>query len=396
MNETIRLGRIRGIRVGANWSVLVIGWLLVWALADTTLPEEAPGAADIWYWVAAVLAVIVFWAGLLAHELAHALVATRHDVEVDGITLWLFGGVSRLRGDAATPSAELRIALAGPATSLAIAALFGATAGALALLGFSDLVVATLAWLALINALLAIFNLMPAAPLDGGRVLHAIVWRRSGSRVRATEVATGSGTVFGYGLVGLGVILLGSGNLMGVWFAFLGWFLLNAARAEATHVLVHEALAEFRVRDVMTGDPVTVPADITIEDLLHEHLLRQRWSAYPVVDAAGDVTGLITLQQVKSVHPGRRSELRAADVAWPAADVPSAAPDEPLIDLVDRVARGAAGDGRALVFTGGRLCGIVSPTDLQRALEMARLQEPTSPPPPAAPPASAPEPHGTK
>ena len=374
MKETIRLGRFRGIELGAHWSVLVIGWLLAWALADGQFPSDAPGSDPVLYWLAAVVAVVIFWGALLAHELAHSLVATRHGVEVDGITLWLFGGVSRLRGEARTPADELRIALAGPATSVTIAAIFGAFAGSAAALGAPELLVAMSTWLAVINAMLAGFNLVPAAPLDGGRVLHALVWRRSGDRSTATMTATNAGRWFAYALIGLGVVLVSIGNLGGFWFAFLGWFLLNAARAEAGHALLQEAITGMRVRDVMTPEPFTASADATIDRLLEDQFLRHHCSAFPLLDHLGRVRSLITLRQVKSVLPDRRSVLQGFEVGWPVDEVPHASPGEPVIDLLERLAGAEGGDGRALVFDDDQLVGIVSPTDISHALELAVLR----------------------
>jgi Zn-dependent protease/CBS domain-containing protein len=373
MSETFRLGRVHGIRVGAHWSVIAIGWLLVWALADQTLPAEAPGQSGLAYWPVAVVVVALFWAGLLAHELAHSIVAIRHGVPVDGITLWLFGGVSWLHGDAASPEDELRIALAGPATSLAASALAGVLALAVAWLGGPDLMVAGLEWLALINGVLAAFNLVPAAPLDGGRVLHAFVWRRTGDRSRANVTATNAGRVFGFVLVGVGVVLVAAGNLGGVWFLFLGWFLLNAAKAEAVQAVLQDSLEGMRVRDVMTPDPVSVPGGTTVADLLDDWFMRRHCSGFPVMDH-GRIVGMVTLRQIKDVHPDRRRTLHARDVAWPLESIPVGASDDPVMELLAAMARAPGGDGRALIFDHGALVGIVSPTDVSRAVERGRMR----------------------
>jgi CBS domain-containing protein len=187
--------------------------------------------------------------------------------------------------------------------------------------------------------------------------------------------------MFGYTLTGIGIFLLAAGNLGGVWFAFLGWFLVNAARSEATHLLIHDALAGVRVRDVMTPEPITAPADLSIAELLEEHVMRHHCSAFPLVDDAGSVVGLITLRQLKTVLPSRRAELHASDLAWPVDAVPSAGPNDPLLELVGRLAGTTAGDGRALVFEDGRLVGIVSPTDVSRALDLACLRSRALPSP---------------
>ncbi len=372
MQESFHLGRVRGIPVGVHWSVLIIGWLLAWGLADGVLPATAPGYSGSGYWFAAIATVVCFYVGLLAHEIGHSVVARRHGVEVDSITLWLFGGVSRLRGEAGDAGAELRIALIGPIVSLVVAAGFGLLALLLDVLPGLGLGAAAAAWLSFISVLLAVFNLAPAAPLDGGRVLHAIVWRRTGDRDHATDVATRAGRVFGWMLVGIGVVLLAAGDLAGVWFAVLGWFLMNAARAEATHMLLEAALTGVRVRDVMTPDPVVVPEDTPVGDLLDHLFHAHRCSAFPVVDPDGKVTGLVTLRRLRAREALERARV-ARDVAYPVAEVPTASPDEALWPVLERVA-GGRGDGRLLVFDHDTIVGIVSPTDVNRAFEVAGLR----------------------
>jgi Zn-dependent protease/CBS domain-containing protein len=373
MEHRLRLGRVAGISVAVHWSVIVIVLLLGWGLAAVTLPEAAPGYADAWYWLGGLTAVVLFFAALLAHELAHSIVARHRGVDVEDITLWLFGGVSRLRGDAATPHDELRIALAGPVMSFAISAVFGVLAGSIAAVDGPPLAVATLAWLALINAILGLFNLAPAAPLDGGRVLHAFVWHRTGDRGRATAVATRAGQGFAYVMIWGGVLLLLLGDLAALWFVVLGWFLLNAARAEATHQLLEGALAHVRARDIMTAGPIVVRDDLPIDRLVDEWFLRERCSSFPVVDDGGNVRGLVTLQQVRQIAPEARAALHVRDVADPIETVTTCGPDDTVPDLLERLA--AARGGRLLVLDGGSVVGIISPTDVQRALDLAALRE---------------------
>jgi CBS domain-containing protein len=200
------------------------------------------------------------------------------------------------------------------------------------------------------------------------------VWRRSGDRAAATVTATNAGRYVGYTLVGFGFLLALLGDIGGLWFVLLGWFLVGAARAEATGLLLREALGGVRVSDVMTAHPITAPAELTIAALLDDYVLRHHCSAFPVTDAAGRVTGLVTLRQVRGVPPQERAARRVASVAAPIDRVPGARPDEPVLALIDRIAQAAAGDGRALVFDDGKLVGIVSPTDINRALDVARLR----------------------
>jgi Zn-dependent protease len=239
MNESFHLGRIGGIRIGLNWSLLPIFLLIAWSLAVVMLPAAAPGFTGWGYWFFALLTAAAFYASLLAHELSHAFVARRHGVSVSRIVLWLFGGVAQLEGDTPDARAELQVAAAGPAMSLGIAGVAAVLAWLLDLIGASPLMVAAVSWLAGINALLAAFNLLPAFPLDGGRILRAFLWRRWADRVRATAVAAKVGQVAGYGLIVVGAVefLAGGGALGGIWLAVIGWFITVAARQQTEQVM---------------------------------------------------------------------------------------------------------------------------------------------------------------
>jgi Zn-dependent protease/CBS domain-containing protein len=376
MRPSVRLGRIAHIEVGVHWSVLVIMVLLAWSLADSALPALAPGSATSAYWVAGAIGMLLLFASLLAHELAHSVVAEHRGVRVEGITLWLLGGVSRLSTDPETPQDEFRISAAGPLTSLALALVFGALAALVAVGGGPELVVALLGWLGVLNAVLAGFNLLPGAPLDGGRLLHAAVWRRSGDRAQATIVATRAGGRVGYTLIGLGVLFMLLGDISAVWFILLGWFLLAASRAEATHEMLYAALADVRARDVMTGHPIVAPEGISLTTLVDDWFLGHDCSAFPLVAPSGEVTGLVTLAGVKSIPRHRWAELTAGDVAEPLDNIATSAPDDPFHVVLERMSAAAGGGGRALVFDDGALVGIITPTDVHRAVDVAALRPP--------------------
>ncbi len=374
MNENISLGRIAGIHVGFNWSLLAVVGLIAWSLAAGFFPVEVPGRATGWYWLAGVVAAVVFVASLLAHELAHSVVAQRSGVRVDGITLWLFGGVSRLSGEVSSARTEALITAVGPLTSLVLGGVFVLLGLGLSAGHAPGLLSVTLNWLGTINLLLAAFNLIPAAPLDGGRLLRALVWARTGDRFRATRVASRAGLGFGIILIAYGLFTFAAtGNVIGgVWAVFLGWFLLSAARSEETSGLIQQALVGVTVGDVMTPQPIQVPDDLTVEDLLHRFILGNRHSTFPTTDGAGRLTGLVTIAAVKRVSAQARPATRVSQIACPPDQVPSAAPGEALTTLLERLGRGC-GEGRALVLQDGQVVGIVSPSDISRAIQHSSL-----------------------
>jgi Zn-dependent protease/predicted transcriptional regulator len=371
----LRLGRIAGVEVAASWSLMVIVGLLVWTLGAGVLPAAAPDAPVVATWAVATVSAVAFFACLLAHELSHCVVARSAGMKIDGIILWMFGGMSRLTGDAPDARSELRMAVAGPVTSAGLAIGLIGLAYAVGATAAPDLAVAALTWLGAVNAMLALFNLVPAYPLDGGRVLRAFLWQHSGDKRRATAVAATAGVRLGYGFVAVGALIALSGAaLSGVWMALIGWIVLEAARAEKEGVELRSLLEDVRVDDVMTRDPVTVPRDLTVDALIRHHIGQYRCSAFPVVDQDGSAIGLVTLSRLRDVPDDLRDALTAAQVATPVAEVVTASPGEPVVDLVTRLAPGTG--RRALVLQDGALVGIITASDLDRALELAALAGP--------------------
>jgi Zn-dependent protease/CBS domain-containing protein len=367
MTASFHLGRIGGIRVGVHWSVLVIFVLIAWGLATSRFPAVSPEHSTGAYITAAVLTAVLFFASLLAHEMSHALVARRNGVGVQDITLWLFGGVARLSGEARSPGAELRIAGIGPLVSLLLGVVFTGVAGVLEVSGQRGLVLAGFAWLGGINIALAVFNVIPAAPLDGGRLLRSFIWWRTGDRFKATRWSSRAGQVFGWVLVALGLVtFLIGGDFGGLWLALIGWFLVGAATAESQQATVRSQLGELAIRDVMTPNPVTAPASMTVQDLLSSELIRHRHSTFPLVENGGMPIGLVTFNQIRRVAPQARETTRLRDIACPLDEVAQASPEEPAADLLPQLSTCA--EGRALVLSDGQLVGIISPSDVSRVL----------------------------
>jgi Zn-dependent protease/CBS domain-containing protein len=367
MRPSFSLGRISGIRIGVNWSVLVIVALLAYGLAVGQFPAAAPRRPEAEYVVAAVITAAAYIASLLAHELAHSLVARRNGLEVEGITLWLLGGVSRLQGEIPDPGAEVRVAGVGPLVSLVLGGAFLLLAWLVHASGVPGVVVAALAWLGAINVLLAVFNVIPAAPLDGGRLLRAVLWQVTKDRFKSEAWSARAGQVFGWALVVVAAYLvLARREYNWIWFALLGWFLISAATAENQQAVLQSRLRTVAVRQIMTANPVTVPASATVAQFLNDYLPTRRHSAFPVV-ADGQTVGLVTLHRINQVPAGERGQTTLRDAACPLSEVARTAPDEPVANVLPRL--NACSEGRALVFADGQLVGIVSPSDMSRALE---------------------------
>ncbi|MBV8348618.1 MAG: site-2 protease family protein, partial [Mycolicibacterium sp.] len=320
-----------------------------------------------------VIGAVLLLASLLAHELTHAVVARRAGMKVSSVTLWMFGGVTRIEGDVKNPRTEFWIAFSGPLTSLLLAVLFAGVAEGLHAGAAAPLAAAVAWWLSGLNLLLGLFNLLPGAPLDGRRILQSILWRKYGDKTRAAIGAARAGQVLAFCLIALGLLELvtRSDVVSGVWLAFIGWYLLIVARQEEAAVLSQQALTGVRVADVMSANPRTAPGWISVADFIENYLLGDRHSAYPVEAPDGSVTGLITLSQLRGVAPSRRSSTLVRDVAVPLDRVATASPDEPVTALLQRVP--SITDGRVLVVDRGRVVGIITPADIAKVIETREL-----------------------
>jgi Zn-dependent protease len=312
------------------------------------------------------VASTAFFASLLAHEVSHAVVARRNGVGVRSITLWLFGGVAQLDGEAHTAGADFRIAAVGPGTSIALAVVFALGQLAADAVGSAALVVTVLSWLWKINLLLAAFNLVPAAPLDGGRILRAALWRAWGDRVRASVAAARAGRGFGIVLIGLGIVEFAYGGVVGLWPALLGWFLYSAAGTEERMARLRGGIGHLRVGQVMSPGPPVVAAPTSASEVIDRVRWQWRGEAVVVVDDHGWLAGVLPVRALQAVPFDQRAFTSAGALAVPLTSVPVAHVDEPLQALLERMGRTPGVP--ALVLTGDkRLAGIVGEADLERA-----------------------------
>jgi len=365
MKDTLRLGRIAGVSVGLHWSLLVIAGLLTAGLAEGRFPGEAPGYSNFEYVGAAAVTTAVFLACVLAHEVSHAVVARREKIGVDGITLWLLGGVTRMTTKVMTPEAELAISGIGPLTNLVLGVVLGGAGIAFNAAGISPLLVDILRWLGVINVVLAILNILPGAPLDGGRLLHAIVWHRHGDPLRATRVATRAGAILGAVLIGIGLAEFAFGTAVGggLSLVLIGWYLRVGARVEEAHAEAQHALEDFTVADVTTRDPLVAPGWLTVAEFVASRRTSLE-EALPVEDRDGTLLGTVSARQLRLVPRGRRTTTRVGDIVRPLSGVPTFGTAEPAAALLDRTA--ADDDGLALVLDADRLVGAVRRRDLAR------------------------------
>ncbi len=370
--RNLRIGRIAGIPVGVSPWWLVIVALITWSLGDSYFPEVVHGIAPGASYALGLASALLLFASILAHEFGHALVARRHGIEVEEIDLWLLGGVSHMRGEAHNPSDELRYALAGPAVTAVIAAVFGVV---LALLPSSTpaAVRALVEYQVLVNGLIFVFNLMPAFPLDGGRVLRSLLWRRSGEIGRSTETAAGLGRGFGYVLIALGALEFVAGGVEGLWLALIGFFLVMASGQQARGAQVQAALSGVRVSDLMSTPVVSIPEQTSAAQAGADYFLPYRYTSFPVVDGRGRAVGMVSVAQMEALAPAQRAVARVLDIADRDPEL-TVAEDEDVARLLERPA--FARQGRAVVVDrSGRPVGLVSITDVQRALRASRLTD---------------------
>lgn len=349
MESSFTFLKVRGIRIGAHWSWLLVFAYISWALGTAIFPQAHPGLAGSTYLAMGLVSALAFFASIVLHELGHAFRALREGMRIDGITLWLFGGVARFSGMFPSAGAEFRIAVAGPIVSVAIAAVFALLALASQQLEWPGTVRGVTEYLARINAILVGFNMVPALPLDGGRVLRAWLWHRQGSFTAATVSASRAGRAFAYVLIGIGILAFFSrARGSGIWFVFLGWFLLQAAQAEASFAMVLSAFRHLRVRDLMSPDPVIVSPDMTVAHFLSEVTQLRGHSSYPVADG-GRLAGLVSLRLAAGVPLQAREQTTVAQVMLPRNDVPTVPPDSEVLDALEAIRTGPGQIGRAHV-----------------------------------------------
>jgi len=366
MGRSLHLGRIAGIAIELDYTWFVIYILVAVSLALAVFPSALPAAPAWMNWLLGLITAVLFFASVLAHELMHSVVARREGLDVSSISLFIFGGVSRITEEPRTPGAEARMAAAGPLTSLVLAALLYGIALWGRALGWGPVFTLPVSWLAMINLLLGIFNLVPGLPLDGGRLLRAAVWYSTHNLARATRIAAGIGQGFGYLLIFFGVLFVVGGDLLGLWWVLIGWFLAQAAAGSYQQVMLQRALSGIPVERLMTRDVVSVPAGMSLADLVETHFLNRPYSAYPVQGSDGELLGVVTVGDVRAVPRERWGQVSTGEVAEPLSEDLIISPQA---DSWDALLKMAAGNrARLLVTQDHHLVGIISQSNVMELL----------------------------
>lgn len=367
-----KLGSILGFEIRVDLSWLLIFFLVLWTLTANLFPANYPGLSESTYIIMGVTGTILFFVSLVIHELSHSVVARAKSIPVEGITLFAFGGVSRTRMDAESPGDEFQIAGIGPLTSLILAGVsalvwyLGRNAG----LGVAVLGVA--AYLAWINTLLAVFNLLPGFPLDGGRLFRSIVWKFTNNLKTATRVASIGGRVLGYGLIFFGFWQLfspGPNLIGGLWLVLIGWFLNNAAEASYQDLVVRMALEGLRVRDVMTLEPETIPSSLNLQEFVDQYFFNRNYQSFPVIEDEKPI-GMVTLRQIKQVPRDEWGQRTVKDIMTPTENI-TVRPEQDMEAVMEKMQDSQS--RRMLVLKDGNLEGILSVTDIANWLQRRRL-----------------------
>ncbi|MBN1425382.1 site-2 protease family protein [Candidatus Fermentibacteria bacterium] len=366
--KRMKLFKLLGFEVGVDQSWLILAVLITWSLATGVFPHYFEGFSTATYIWMAIIGAVGFFASIIFHELCHSLVARRFGLRIKGITLFIFGGVAQMEEEPPSAKAEFMMAIAGPLSSIALGVGFYGISLVAADPASTQPVTAVLAYLAFINLLLAGFNLLPAFPLDGGRVLRSLLWRWKKNLRWATHISSQIGSGFGVVLIVLGLLSVITGNFFGgIWWFVIGMFLRGASQQSYHQLLMRRALEGEAVRRFMSSDPVTVTRGITVEDLVEDYIYKYQYKMYPVVED-GRLVGCVTLNQVKKVPREERASRSVGDIADACTAANTVHPDFDAMKALATMSR--TGSSRLMVVDGDRLVGVVALKDMLKFLSL--------------------------
>ncbi len=365
----IKLFRLFGFEVGIDWSWFLIALLITWSLAVGLFPSLYPDLAGGTYWWMGVVGALGLFLSVVIHELSHSLVARTQGMEMRGITLFIFGGVAEMSEEPTSPRGEFLMAVVGPFTSLALGGIFwGILQGARAA-DWSISVQGILSYLALINVVLAGFNILPAFPLDGGRVLRSAVWKATGSLRRATRITSWTGSGLAFLLIAVGLMSLFAGAwLAGIWWGLLGLFLHGAAQASYRQLLVRQVLEGEPVHRVMNDQPLTVPASASVDDVVENYVYRYHHKMFPVVENGGTLAGCVTTRHIRDLPREEWPQRKIGELADQCSEQNVIDANADAIRALTKMNR--YGISRMMVVEDGQLRGVVSLKDLSRLIAL--------------------------
>ena len=367
---SMRLGKIMGIPVRIHYTLWLVFVLIAWSLAYGYMPHQYPGLSTGIYWAIGIASAIILFASVLIHELSHSYVAKKNGLPIARITLFFFGGVSEMTEEPQDAGLEVRMAIAGPAMSLAIAAVLGGLWYISKSISLPVPIIATLGYGALINAILAAFNLVPAFPLDGGRVFRGSIWKHSSNLISATRTATRLSEIISLLMMlgGFAAIIFGD-FVDGIWIVVMGWFIRSGAETSLGQTLVGEALTGVTVSDIMTRNVLTVPPEMTVQQLVQDYFLIYHHDGYPVIKD-GEIQGIITLRNVRSVPKEQRTSVTVGQAMVPRDRTITIKPTQSALDAFQKMARARV--GTLLVTENGRVMGILTRGDVMRTIQTRR------------------------
>jgi Zn-dependent protease/predicted transcriptional regulator len=366
---SLNVGKLFGIEVRLHYSWFIIFALIAWSLSSNYLPLEYPNQTNNFYYVVGITSAALLFISVLFHEVSHSIEARRNNILVNSITLYFLGGVSETAEEPKTANAELKMVAAGPLTSIALSIIF--YFGWRINLGQPLWITATLQYSSYINILLAVFNLVPAFPMDGGRIFRAIIWRRNKDILSATRLATRISNVFGYLFVGLGILdMLFLSGMDGLWFIIIGFFVSTSAQESLNETMVSQALAGVKVEEIMTRDVHTVESDLTLQELVNYAFTKYKHHGFPVM-SQGQLVGIVTDEDLRKHQPETWDSLRVKDIMVPAKNLLTINPNMMAVEALIKMSK--AGVGRLPVVEQGKLIGIITRSDLTKIVQ-TRLQ----------------------
>lgn len=356
------IGKIMGIPIRVHFSWLIVFGLITWSLSTYYFPKAAPDLPTVSYWIKGALAALLLFASVAFHELAHSFVAQRYKIFIESITLFIFGGVAQMKGEPPHPKAEFMIAITGPLSSFFLAILFfflsGNTTGGIK---------ALFSYLAQINLIIGVFNLIPGFPMDGVRVLRSVIWEKKKNFYYATQKASSIGQKIALFFVILGIFSIFAGIQGGLWLMLIGWFLYTAAQSSYQQSTLQESLSGIKVRDIMVKDIVTLSSFITVDEAVNNYFLRYGYGGFPIIDD-GKFLGIVTLKEVKNIHRENWGREKVADILVPHDKRWEVSPEDNVMKALQLMIQ--EDKGRLVIIENNKLSGLITRNGIARYVQI--------------------------